>query len=150
MSVRPLQTWNKHLMKWNWFPPTAVAGDMMTCWSKSWLCLCLSWDSELPGEFRGCRLWDIPVLHQQLLRDPRPAPHLPHAAAQRRALRLTGGSGLLFFPPHTGTRLGSSLLGFQHFTLSPFQFEVGWHEKYLDVLFIYLNPFCHLGGMFVV
>lgn len=63
------------------------------------LCLCLSWDSELPGEFRGCRLWDVSVLHQQLLRDPRPAPHLPHSAAQRRPLRLTGGEKSGAFSP---------------------------------------------------
>lgn len=47
-----------------------------------------------------------------------------------------------------GTRAESSLLGFQHFSLSPFQLEAGLHAKYLDVFFIYSNPFCHLGGIF--
>lgn len=54
------------------------------------LCVSLSWDPELPGEFRGRRLWDVSVFQQQLLWNPRSAPHLSHSAAQRRSLRLTG------------------------------------------------------------
>lgn len=63
--------------------------------------LSLSWDSELPGEFRRCWLWDFSVFQQQLVWNPRAAPYLSHSAAQRRALRLTGGEqadGLTSFP----------------------------------------------------
>lgn len=74
-------------------------GNVMKCWSKSWsLFAPPSWDSELHGELSGSRLWHISVLRQQLLRARRPGPHLPHAAAQRRQLRLTGGDKFLIAP----------------------------------------------------
>lgn len=70
-------------------------------------CVSPSWDSELPGELRGRRLWDISVFQQQFLRNPRAAPNLSHTAAQCWALRLSGGGwwgGRLF--SYTWERLG--------------------------------------------
>lgn len=84
------------------------------------LCLCLSWASELPGEFRGCRLWDVSVLHQQLLRDPRPAPHLPHPAAPRWPLRLTGGEKSRFLALPTLGRDSRALAWLSALLTEPF------------------------------